>query len=60
MNTIIYKDINLSHFIFEEVMFVMCEKGVETRTDCYIDPSSSLDHSSTSFESWLWLLNRGD
>ena len=51
--------INLSHFIFEKVMFVVCEKWVETRTDCYIDPSSSLDHSSTSFASWLGLLNRG-
>ena len=39
-------------------MFVVCEKWVETRTDCYIDPSSSLDHSST-FASWLGLLNRG-
>ena len=27
--------------------------------DCYIDPSSTLDHSSTSFASWLGLLNRG-
>ena len=26
---------------------------------CYIDPSSSLDHSSTSFAFWLELLNRG-
>ena len=32
---------NLSHFISEKVMFVVCEKWVETRTDCYIDPSSS-------------------
>ena len=40
-------------------MFVVCEKWVETRTDCYIDPSSSLGHSSTSFTSWLGLLNRG-
>ena len=40
-------------------MFVVCEKWVETRTDCYIDPSSSLDHSSYSFVSWLGLLNRG-
>ena len=29
----------------------MCERWVETGTDCYIDPSSSLDHSSTS--SWV-------
>ena len=29
-------------------MFVVCEKWVETRMDCYIDPSSSPDHSRTS------------
>ena len=40
-------------------MFVVHEKWVETRTDCYIDPNSSLDHSSISFASWLSLLNRG-
>ena len=34
-------------------MFVVCEKWVETRTDCYIDPSSSFDHSSTFSSSWL-------
>ena len=32
---------------------------METGTDCYIYPSSSLDHSSTSFASWLGLLNCG-
>ena len=25
-NTLLYKNINLSHFIFERVMFVVCEK----------------------------------
>ena len=50
---------NLSHFIFEKVMCVVCEKWVETKTDGYIDPSSSFDHSSTSSSSWLGLLNRG-
>ena len=39
-------------------MFLVCERWVETRTDCYFDPSYS-DHSSTSFSSWLGLLNRG-
>ena len=39
--------------------FVVCEKWVETGTDCYIDPSSSLYHSSTSLASKLGLLNRG-
>ena len=37
----------------------MCERCVETGTDCYIDPNSSLGHSSTSFASWLGLLNCG-
>ena len=40
--------IYLSHFIHERVMFVVCERSVETGTDCYIDPNSSRDHSSTS------------
>ena len=31
----------------------MCERWVETGTDCYTDPSSSLDHSTTPFLSWL-------
>ena len=43
--------IYLSHFILERVMFVVCERWVETRTDCYFELSSS-DHSSTSFSSW--------
>ena len=52
------KNINLSHFIFVRVMFVVCQKWVVTRTDCYINPSSSstiallIPHLS-------WLLNRG-
>ena len=37
----------LSHFILERVdVSVMCEKWVETGTDGYIDPTSSLDHST--------------
>ena len=39
-------------------MLVVCERWVETRTDCYIYPSSR-DHISTSSSSWLGLLNRG-
>ena len=50
---------NPSHFIFEKVMFVVCEKRVEKRMDSYIDPKLFLDHSRTSFASWLGLLNRG-
>ena len=40
-------------------MFVVCKKWVETRTDCYIDQISSLDHRSTSFASWLGFLSQG-
>ena len=37
----------------------MCVRDeLETGTDCYIDPSSSLDHRRTSSSSWLGLLNR--
>ena len=32
---------------------------METEADGYIDPSASLDHSSTSSTSWLGLFNRG-
>ena len=41
------------------VCSVVCERWVETGTDCYIDPSSSFDHSCTSFASLLGLLNCG-
>ena len=38
----------------------LCVIGeLETGTDCYILTQSSSDHSSTSFSSWLGLLNRG-
>ena len=51
--------IYLSHFILERVD-VGCVWGeLETGTDCYILTQSSSDHSSTSFSSWLGLLNRG-
>ena len=47
------------HFILERVdVSVVCERWVETRADCYIDPNSSFDHSSTSSASLLVLLNR--
>ena len=66
MNTLLYKNMYLTHFILEMVdVFVVCERRVETGTDCYIDPSFSLDHSmlcyplSTSSASWLGLLNQG-
>ena len=40
-------------------MFVVREKWVDTRTDCYIDRSSSLEHSSTSSSSWLGVAQPG-
>ena len=49
--------IYLSHFIGWCLLCVRDE--LETGTDCYIDPSSSCDHSSTSSSSWLGLLNHG-
>ena len=45
--------IYLSHFILERVIFLVCERWVETRTDCYFDPKFFFDHSSTSFSPWL-------
>ena len=39
-------------------MFLVCERWVAKRMDCYFDPSSS-DHSSTSSSSCPGLLNRG-
>ena len=44
--------ISLSYFILERVMLCVRDE-LETRTDCNIDPSSPLDHSSISFSSWL-------
>ena len=40
----------LSHFILKRTdVSVVCERWVETGTDCYIDPTSSLDHSTLSY-----------
>ena len=51
-NTLLYKKY-ISHTLFSKgLMFLVCERWVETRTDCYFDPSSS-DYSSTSFLTWL-------
>ena len=55
-NTLLYKNINLSHFIFERVM--CCVRNEWRQTDCYIDRKFFFDHSSTSSSSWLGLLNR--
>ena len=40
-NTLLYKKY-ISHTLFsKELMLVVCKRWVETRTDCYLDPSSS-------------------
>ena len=41
------------------LMFLLCVRDGWRQTDCYIDPTSSLDHSSTSSTSYLGLLNMG-
>ena len=57
-NTLYYKNI-VSHTLFSKDWCLLCVRDeLETGTDCYIDPSSSRDHSSTSSSSWVWLLNR--
>ena len=44
--THLFIKIYLSHFILERVdVSVVFERWVETGTDYYIDPTSSLDHS---------------
>ena len=50
----------ISHTLFLIGWCLFCVRGeLETGTDCYIDPSSSRDHSSSSSSSWLGLLNHG-
>ena len=42
--------IYLSHFILERVdVSVVCERWVETGTDCYIDPTSAFDHTTLCY-----------
>ena len=42
--------IYLSHFILERVdISVVCERWLEPGTDYYIDPTSSLDHSTLCY-----------
>ena len=51
-NTLLHKNI-ISYTLFSKGWCLLCVRyELETRTDCYIDPSSS-DHSSTSSSSWL-------
>ena len=57
-NTLFYKNI-ISHTLFLKGWCWLCVRDeLGTGTDYYFDPSSS-NHSSTSFSSWLGLLNRG-
>ena len=49
----------LSHFIFERVLFLVCERWVGDGDRLLHTDTSSSDHSSTSFSSWLGLLKRG-
>ena len=52
-NTLLYKNI-ISHTLFLKGWCWLCVRDeLKTRTDCYIDPKFSFDHSSTSFSSWL-------
>ena len=55
----LYKNINLSHFIFESWCLLCVRDKLETETDCYIDLKFFFDHSSTSSPSWLGLINHG-
>ena len=43
-----------SHTLFSKGWcFAVCERWVETGKNCYLDPSSPLDHRSISFSPWL-------
>ena len=44
---------NLSHFILERVMFVVCERWAGDRDRLLYWPKFFLTHSSTSSSSWL-------
>ena len=42
--------IYLSHFILETVdVSVVCKRWVKIGTECYIDPTTSLDHSTQCY-----------
>ena len=48
-NTLLYKNMYLSHFFSKVLMVLLCVRDeLETGTDCYIDPTFSPDHSNTS------------
>ena len=55
-----FTKMQISHTLFSKGLMFLCVRDeLETGKDCYIGPSSSRDHSSTSSSSWLGLLNRG-
>ena len=58
-NTLLYKNISLTLYSRKGWCWLCVRGELETGTDSYILTPSSSDHSSTSFSSWLWLLNRG-
>ena len=57
--TLFFMKIYLPHFIRKGWCWLCVRGELETGTDCYILTQSSSEHSSTSFSSWLGLLNRG-
>ena len=52
-NTLLYKNI-ISHTLFSKRMtFHVCERWVETRRDCNIDPSVLLSHPGWVAQPWV-------
>ena len=58
-NTLLYKNISLTLYSRKGWCWLCVRGELQTGTNCYILTPSSSDHSSTSFSSWLGLLNRG-
>ena len=58
-NTLLYKNISLTLYSRKGWCWLCVRDELETGTDCHILTQSSSDHSTTSFSSWLGLLNRG-
>ena len=56
-NTLLYKNIPLTLYSRKGWCWLCVRGELETGTDWYILTQSSSDHSSTSFSSWLGLLN---
>ena len=58
-NTLLYKSISLTKYSRKGWCWLCVRGELETGTEYYILTQSSSDYSSTSFSSWLGLLNRG-